>query len=170
MRRLALVVALAAVAVSLMGASAAWGDTITAMCTTGQTTQPCAGGWYTTPILELSWDWTAGGTPSNCNESSYQTDSVATVSCTVSWTDGFTGTQSYTVHVETSSPTATATPSRRPRRERLVQRARLVHLRGQLVLTDRVVHAIDDLRWPEHGRRQRVWHLHRQRREDRRDR
>ncbi len=114
MRRLALVVALAAVAVPLMGASAAWGDTITAMCTTGQTTQPCAGGWYTTPILELSWDWTAGGTPSNCNESSYQTDSVATVSCTVSWTDGFTGTQSYTVHVETSSPTATATPSRAP--------------------------------------------------------
>ena len=39
---------------------------------------------------------------------------MATVSCTVSWTDGFTGTQSYTVHVETSSPTATATPSRAP--------------------------------------------------------
>jgi hypothetical protein len=114
MRRLGLLVGLTAVAVSLMGASAAWGDTITAMCTTSQTTQPCAGGWYTTPILELSWDWTAGGTPSNCNESSYQSDSVATVSCTVSWTDGFTGTQSYTVHVETSSPAATAAPSRLP--------------------------------------------------------
>ena len=35
MRRLALVVALAGVAVSLMGASAAWGDTITATCTWG---------------------------------------------------------------------------------------------------------------------------------------
>ncbi|HTP20316.1 MAG TPA: hypothetical protein VMJ65_11980, partial [Solirubrobacteraceae bacterium] len=114
MRRLALVGVLVAVAVTLMGASVAWGaDTITPMCTTAQGTQPCAAGWYTAPILQLSWDWTAGGTPSNCNESSYQTDSVAPVSCTVSWGQvGFTAF--YTVQVEISSPTATATPSRPP--------------------------------------------------------
>ena len=169
MRRLALVVALAAVAVPLMGASAAWGDTITAMCTTGQTTQPCAGGWYTTPILELSWDWTAGGTPSNCNESSYQTDSVATVSCTVSWTDGFTGTQSYTVHVETSSPTATATPSRAPDSNGWYNAPVSFTFAGSS-FSQIASCTLDDLRWPEHGRRQRVWHLHRQRREDRRGR
>ena len=39
---------------------------------------------------------------------------MATVSCTVSWTDGFMGTQHYTVQVELSSPTATPIPSRPP--------------------------------------------------------
>ena len=114
MKRLALAVALIAVAVSLMGASVAWGETITPMCTTAQGTQPCAAGWYTTPIDQLSWSWTAGGTASNCNEASYQSDAVATLSCTVSWPDGFQGTQSYTVHLETSSPTATVVPNRGP--------------------------------------------------------
>jgi hypothetical protein len=114
MKRLSLVIALVAVAVMSMGAAVASGDTITPMCTTAQGTQACAPGWYTTPVLELSWVWTAGGTPSNCNDTSYQSDSVATVSCTVSWTDGFMGTQHYTVQVELSSPTATAIPSRPP--------------------------------------------------------
>ena len=47
MRRVALAVALVAVAVSLMGASAAWGDTITATCTWGGQSQPCdSTAWY----------------------------------------------------------------------------------------------------------------------------
>jgi hypothetical protein len=106
----------AVVAVWLIGAGAAWGDTITPMCTVGDgSAQPCAAGWYTTPIDELSWTWTAGGTPSNCTEASYQTDSVSTVSCTVSWpSDNLVATQYYTVHVELSSPSATAAPSRPP--------------------------------------------------------
>jgi len=112
MRRVALAVVLVGVTMMAMGASVAWGESITPLCTTAQGTQTCTAAWYTTPILQLSWTWTAGGTPSNCNEASYQDDVVATVSCTVSWSDGFAGTQSYTAHVEVSSPTATATPSR----------------------------------------------------------
>ena len=113
MRRLALAVALVAVAVSLMAASVAWGDTITPMCTTGQSTQPCGAGWYTTPVF-VSWTWSplTSGT-GNCQAAPYDSDTDTTVSCTVTWT-GFVGTQSYTVRVETSSPTATATPSRPP--------------------------------------------------------
>ena len=115
MRRLALVAALVGVGVSLAPASAAWAnDSITPMCTTSAGTQPCSTGWYTTPVLQLTWDWTAGGTPSNCNEDAYQTDTITTISCTVSWSDGFTGTQSYTLHVEVSSPTAAVAPSRLP--------------------------------------------------------
>ena len=76
--------------------------------------EPCGTGWYTTPVELLSWTWTQGGTPSNCNEQAFQSDKVATVSCTVSWPDGFVGTQPYTIHVETSSPTATVAPSRPP--------------------------------------------------------
>lgn len=113
MRRLGLVVALFAVAVMAAPASAS-ADTITPICTTAQGTSPCAAGWYRTSVLQLAWAWTAGGTPSGCNEAAYQSDVVATVSCTVSWTDGFVGTQSYTLHVEISSPTATIAPSRPP--------------------------------------------------------
>jgi hypothetical protein len=114
MRRVALAVALVAVAVSLMTASVAWGDTITPMCTTPQGTQPCAAGWYTTSVF-LSWTWSplTSGT-GTCQAAPYDNDTDTTVSCTVTWTDGFVGTQSYTVQVETSSPTATATPSRPP--------------------------------------------------------
>jgi hypothetical protein len=50
----------------------------------------------------------------SCQAAPYDADSHTTVSCTVSWTDGFEGTQYYTIQVETSSPTATATPSRPP--------------------------------------------------------
>jgi hypothetical protein len=112
MRRVGLITALVVVG-SLALASVAWGDTITPMCTTAQGTQPCANGWYTTPVLQLTWTWSAGGTPSNCNEAAYASDSTSTVSCTVSW--GQTGsTAYYTVRVETSNPTATAVPSRPP--------------------------------------------------------
>jgi len=113
MRRLAVVGALAAVMMAV-GASVAWGETITPMCTTAQGTQQCATGWYKIPVQQLSWVWSPGGTATNCNEASYQSDTVATVACTVSWTDGFMATQSYTVHVETSSPTATVAPNRPP--------------------------------------------------------
>ena len=115
MKRLLLLAAvLAAGVLSLAATSAAWGaDTITPMCTTAQGTQQCGGGWYGTPVQTLTWNWTSGGTPSNCQEGSYQRDSVASVSCTVNWGQ-FGYTAYYTVQVETSTPTATAAPSRRP--------------------------------------------------------
>jgi hypothetical protein len=112
MKRLAVVGVVVAVG-WLAAASVAWGYSITPMCMTAQGTQPCESGWYTTPVLALTWSFTSGGTPSNCDETSYQTDSVATVSCTVTWgQQGFTAF--YTVQVETSSPTATVAPARPP--------------------------------------------------------
>jgi hypothetical protein len=111
MKRLVL---LAAAFTVLVAAAAASAETITPVCTTAQNTSPCSAGWYTTPVDQLSWAWTAGGTPSNCDQLSFLADAVATVSCTVSWPDGFVGMQPYTIHVETSSPTATVTPSRPP--------------------------------------------------------
>jgi hypothetical protein len=115
MRRVALVATLVAVGVMAMGASVAWGDSITPLCTVGQgAPQPCTGGWYQTPVY-LSWTWTPlmSGTGS-CQSAPYDADTQVAVSCTISWTDGFTGTQSYTVRVETSSPTATVAPNRAP--------------------------------------------------------
>jgi hypothetical protein len=111
MKRLGLAVAVAAAIVVALPA-VAWGaDTITPMCTTAQGTGECVSGWYQTQVLQLSWSWTPGGTPSNCGEAAYPSDIVTTVSCTVTWGQ-FGYTASYTVQVETSSPAATVTPSR----------------------------------------------------------
>jgi hypothetical protein len=114
MKRLGFALSVVAVALTVAPAVASAADTITPMCTTAHGTAPCAPGWYQTPVLQLLWAWSAGGTPSNCNEAAYQRDAVATVSCTVSWPDGFVGTQYYTIKVELSSPTATVAPSRPP--------------------------------------------------------
>lgn len=113
MKRLALVAV--AVAVFAAATSVAHADTITPLCMVGQgPAQPCSNGWYTSPVF-LSWTWSplTSGT-GTCQAAPHATDSNITVSCTVSWTDGFVGTQSYTVHVEISSPTATVIPSRPP--------------------------------------------------------
>ena len=113
MRRLAVVVA---VAVSLMAAPAlASANSITPLCMVGQgPSQPCGSGWYTAPVF-LSWTWsplTSGS--GSCEAGPYDSDIVKTVSCTVTWTGAFVGTQPYTLHVETSSPTATVAPNRPP--------------------------------------------------------
>jgi hypothetical protein len=113
MKRLGLAVALVAVALAVAPA-VAQADSITPLCTVGNTTAPCTGGWYTSSVF-LSWTWsplTSGS--GSCQSAPYDTDTTATVSCTVSWTDGFVGTQSYTLEVETSSPTASVAPSRPP--------------------------------------------------------
>ena len=100
---------------SLVGASAAWGDTITPTCTVGAgLAQACVARWYTTPVF-VTWTWDPLTTGSaTCPSSPYETDTNTTVSCTVTWSDGFTGTQSYNLRVEVSSPTATVAPSRFP--------------------------------------------------------
>jgi len=114
MKRLGPAVAL--VAVLLVAAPAvASADSITPMCTVGQgPTLPCGSGWYTAPVF-LSWTWSPLTTGSgSCQAAPYDADTVRTLSCAVSWTDGFSGTQLYTLHVETSSPTATVAPNRAP--------------------------------------------------------
>jgi hypothetical protein len=114
MRRFAVAAAVMALAAAGVPAVAS-ADTITPLCTVGQgPTLPCTGGWYTRPVF-LSWTWsplTSGS--ASCQSAPYDTDIAITVSCTVSWTDGFIGTQYYTLHVETSAPTATVAPSRPP--------------------------------------------------------
>ena len=44
----------------------------------------------------------------------YNSDAVAPVSCSATWPGPTTANQQYTLHIETSSPTASATPSRPP--------------------------------------------------------
>lgn len=111
MKRLGLAVAVA----FLVAPAVASADTITPMCAVGQSpAQPCTKNWYTAPVF-LSWTWSplTSGTGS-CQAAPHDTDTSVTVSCTVTWTDGFTGTQSYTLRVETSAPAATVAPSRPP--------------------------------------------------------
>jgi hypothetical protein len=115
MRRVALAGVLVGVVVRLAAPSAAWGDTIIPMCTLAHgPAEPCQSAWYTTPVF-LSWTWSplTSGT-GTCQGAPHGSDAIITLSCTVGWTDGFVGTQYYTLHVETSSPTATAAPSRPP--------------------------------------------------------
>ena len=57
---------------------------------------------------------TPAQTPSGCQDAVYNTDQVTPLACAVSWVGGATTTLSFTVHVETSTPTATATPDRPP--------------------------------------------------------
>ncbi len=121
MRRVALAVALVAVAVSLMTASVAWGDP-SPLCN-GQ--PDCSTGWYTSPVT-VSWNLDGGTNAGGCatqmyaqdtNQSPLQDDPVADLPpwtyCITNVTGG-TDTRFYFVKVEFSSPTATATPSRPP--------------------------------------------------------
>ncbi len=123
MRRLAVVVALVAVAVMAMGASVAWADdTITATCTWDGQSQSCdSSAWYPSALTVV---WEASPTPdstSGCGlevNYRYTSDQITPVSCSATWpgpgTSTTTITQPYTLHVETSSPTATVAPSRAP--------------------------------------------------------
>ena len=117
MRRIALG-ALVGVAVWLAVASAAWGNTIAPMCTVAQgPAQPCSGGWYRSAVTVV---WQASPPPvatTGCQLGigyPFNADAVTTLSCNASWSDGSTSSYSFPLHVETSVPTATATPSRPP--------------------------------------------------------
>lgn len=120
MRRRVLPAAAVAVALGVWfgSASAAWAeDTITPMCTTEQAGQQACKetGWYTSPVM-LSWAWNpVNGTkqPGSCTEESYNTDVTETDSCAVSWGQ-VSKTTSYTIQIEVSDPTATASLARPP--------------------------------------------------------
>ncbi|MGA8335340.1 MAG: hypothetical protein WB761_11385, partial [Solirubrobacteraceae bacterium] len=124
MRRVALVVALAALGVMLMGASVAWGDdTISAVCTSGGHSATCdTSTWYQAPVSVI-WSATGEGTTSGpittspCNlgvQYVYNADAVTNLSCTATWSDGTLKGDGFSLHVEASSPTVTATASRPP--------------------------------------------------------
>ena len=116
-RRVVLVTLGMALAVVLWSAPVAWGGgySITAMCMSAGHTSQCGSGWYTSNVF-ISWTWTPndGGNPvSGCASHSYAHDISTTVSCTVSGPSGTT-TVPQRIHLELSSPTATASPTRAP--------------------------------------------------------
>lgn len=115
MRRRLLAAVVVVAAFWLTGAGAAWGDTIAPVCTTGNgASQVCTSGWYPTSVF-VSWTWNPLDTGSgSCPTGPHNLDTVTTLSCTVTWTDGTQLTYNLPLHVETSSPTATATVSRPP--------------------------------------------------------
>jgi hypothetical protein len=109
----------AAGAVAAACAGGAWADsgTVTAVCGVGGQAQPppCDSEWYTSPV-SVVWNisGTPGQTPLGCQDAVYNTDQVTPLACAVSWVGGATTTLSFTLHIELSSPTATATPDRAP--------------------------------------------------------
>jgi hypothetical protein len=119
MKRLALAVALVAVAVSLMAASVAWGDPV-ADCNG----QPCVkGAWYTSPV-SVTWQLGSDSNGGGCAPQNYAADTNQSYLLSQPMADwpGWTycnDTSSgdlkyYFIKIETSSPTATATPDRPP--------------------------------------------------------
>jgi hypothetical protein len=108
-----------AVGATFGSAPVAFGNTVTPMCTTElEGAHVCKAGWYTTPVL-LNWVWSPMSTetkvtPSCEVEHSYTMDTNGTVSCSVSWTSPPDIIFPYTIHVELSSPSATAVLARPP--------------------------------------------------------
>jgi len=111
MRRVALIGVLVGVGVWLAAAAAAWGYTITPICTVSGVQEPsCTGDWYTSPVT-VTWKWDPP-TSGSCPETVADSDTSEIVSCQITWSGLPPITQPYPLLVELSRPTATATPSR----------------------------------------------------------
>ena len=108
MKRVLLIV----VALALMAPAVARGNTLSVSCSAANGQCDESGDWQYSPVAVT---WQATPVPSKvvgCDSTTY-TDAMTTVSCQVWWG---TSTQqiAFPLNVETSSPTATATPSRPP--------------------------------------------------------
>jgi hypothetical protein len=94
-------------------------DTLTVQCTSGGQTAECNSSWYMSSVTVV-WkvDSNLQNPLSGCVQDVtyiYASDGVSNLSCTATWADtGNSTTLSLKLHVEVSSPTATATPSRPP--------------------------------------------------------
>jgi hypothetical protein len=108
-------VALLASAAALAGAANAQSGTLGSVCAVGGSSQPCTGQWYPAPV---SVSWAINGqvmqVGPGCQAGTYNTDQVTTLSCSVTWSDSTTSSVSVPLHVEISTPLATATPDRPP--------------------------------------------------------
>jgi len=112
MRRLVLVGALVAVALTLMGASVAWGNSLNVYCSASN--GPCdeSGDWQYNAVL-LTWEASPVPTQvAGCDSTRY-TDVETTVSCQV-WWGSSSQSISFPLNVETSTPVITVAPSRSP--------------------------------------------------------
>ncbi len=116
--KLATVAALV-VAASGLNAASALANSVTPMCTTDQSgTAPCINGWYQTAV-QLEWSITplAGSSSSLACKAApiYNSDTPPTVvECDVAWPSPPNIEYPYTIRVEISNPTATATVARPP--------------------------------------------------------
>ncbi len=116
-RRLGLAVV---VVLGLLGASAAAAsaDSLWATCSWGGQSGTCDSTiWYPSAVTVVWQTDTAPDGTSGCELGiayHYNSDAVAPVSCSATWPGPTTANQQYTLHIETSSPTASATPSRPP--------------------------------------------------------
>ncbi|MBV9682332.1 MAG: hypothetical protein JO046_11120, partial [Solirubrobacterales bacterium] len=120
MKRLALIGVLVGVSMWLAAASAAYANTIWATCTWGGYSQTCDSTvWYPGALTVV---WHASPAPdstSGCGlevNYHYNNDLITPVACSATWPGPGSGSttiaEPYTLHVETSSPTATVAPSR----------------------------------------------------------
>ncbi|MGZ4307505.1 MAG: hypothetical protein ACXVEW_12935 [Solirubrobacteraceae bacterium] len=105
-------IVLATVGVPLAATSpAAAQGTISATCTVGGVSAPCSSGWYTSPV-SVVWQADAPATStSGCAfniVTNYTSDLITTLSCNVLWTDGTSSSLRVPLHLETSTPTMTA--------------------------------------------------------------
>ena len=103
------------VVLGLVCASAASANTLSVTCSPGPSTGGCdqSGAWQTSPVTVT---WHVDPVPlttTGCASQTY-TDVAATVSCAVTWAPSGTASISFPLNVETSSPSATATPDRPP--------------------------------------------------------
>lgn len=114
-RGLAVLVGVLLMSMGAASGASAGGYTVTAECTVAGQTSPCGTGWYTSNVA-LSWTWSPqdGGNPiDGCVPHSYVQDTSVNVSCTVAGPSGETAA-SQPLHIEISTPTATAVPQRPP--------------------------------------------------------
>ena len=103
------------VALGLVWASAASANTLSVTCSPGLSGGGCdqSGAWQTSPVTVT---WHVDPVPlttTGCVSQTY-TDVAATVSCAVTWAPSGTASISFPLNVESSSPSATATPDRPP--------------------------------------------------------
>lgn len=117
MRRVAAVVGVVAALVLSVQVAGAGAATITATCSVGGQALPCSTPWFTAPVQVV---WSADPPPAStpgCELGiayAFDTDTAKVLSCQADWGDGSQVTLSFPFHLEVSSPTATATPSRPP--------------------------------------------------------
>jgi hypothetical protein len=112
MKRLAVALV---VALGLVCAGAASANTLSVSCSPGPSTGGCdqSGAWQTSAVTVT---WHVDPVPlttTGCVSQTY-IDVAASVSCEVTWAPSGTASISFPLNVETSSPTATATPDRPP--------------------------------------------------------
>ncbi len=106
-----------AAVLSATATSVASADTISATCTSNGATGPCNSEWYRGPVT-VTWQTdTPPQSVSPCElglATEYTADSVMPLSCTANWSDGTLASFGFSLHVEASAPTATATAARAP--------------------------------------------------------